>query len=55
MALAPAPTVCRHRVERYADFPVASHIAVALDLAADPTRGVEALRSWRPKDVTRVW
>jgi len=28
---------------------------VALDLALDPGRGAEALRGWRPKDVTRVW
>lgn len=55
VAVAPAPTVCRHRAERYAEFPVASHIAVALDLATDPTRGAEALRSWRPTEVARVW
>ena len=55
VAVTPAPVVCRHRVERGIDFPVANHVAVALDLALDPSRGAEVLRGWRPKDVTRVW
>lgn len=55
VAVAPAPVVCRHRVERGVDFPVASHVVVALDLSLDPSRGAEALRGWRPKDVIRVW
>jgi hypothetical protein len=55
VAVTPAPVVCHRRVERGVDFPVASHVVVALDLALDPSRGAEALRAWRPKDVTRVW
>lgn len=55
VAVTPAPVVCHRRVERGVDFPVANHVVVALDLALDPGRGAEALRGWRPKDVTRVW
>lgn len=55
VAVPPAPVACRHRVHSDVGYPLASHVVVALDLSLDRARGVEALRSWRPKDVGRVW
>ncbi len=55
VAVPPAPVACRHRAHSDIGYPLASHVVVALDLSLDRARGAEALRSWRPRDVDRVW
>lgn len=57
--LAVAPTALVHLVgptDRAVDgHPVAHPLFVALDLAADPARGAEALADWSPEDWPRAW
>lgn len=36
-------------------WPVANHIVVALDIAQDRARGLEALEQWQPEGITRAW
>ncbi len=36
-------------------FPYVHAIVAALDLAADPSRGAEAIRDWNPEGIIRVW
>lgn len=56
VAIAPVRLVCLRR--RHLDgqpWPVANHIVVALDIAADKARGSEALDQWRPEGIVRAW
>jgi hypothetical protein len=58
--VAPTKAVCSRRVdladEAGEEFPLAHPLFVALDLAADPTRGKEVLDGWTPpREFTRVW
>jgi len=61
VAVAPVPFVCRSRVSRPpgsvspVEWPMASHVVVALDLAQDRARGREILEQWHPEAVKRVW
>jgi hypothetical protein len=56
VAVAPVRLVClrRRRLEGQ-PWPVANHIVVALDVAADRARGAEALDQWRPEGIVRAW
>jgi DNA-binding transcriptional ArsR family regulator len=55
LAVAPAPMVCTRRYANRGPWPLAHPVVVALDLAADPGRGSEALDAWDPEDAERVW
>ncbi len=59
VALPPARLVCLHRFDRSHTngerWPVANHIVVALDLAQDQARGLEAIEQWTPQGITRAW
>lgn len=59
VALAPVRLACLHRFDSsYTTgerWPVANHIVVALDIAQDQARGLEALEQWTPQGITRAW
>lgn len=59
IAVAPVRLVCLRRVDRSQiggeSWPVANHIVVALDIAADKARGLEALDQWQPGGIVRAW
>lgn len=59
VAVAPVRLVCRNRIDHYQasgeQWPIANHIVVALDIATDRARGLEALDQWNPEGITRAW
>jgi len=59
VAVAPVRLVCLRRVDHSETsgqrWPVANHIVVALDIAQDRARGVEALEQWHPEGIVRAW
>lgn len=59
VAVAPVRLACLRRRDRSDTsgevWPVANHIVVALDIAADKARGQEALDQWRPEGIARAW
>ena len=59
VAVAPVRLVCLHRVDHSATtgepWPVANHVVVALDIAQDQARGLEALEQWQPERIVRAW
>jgi hypothetical protein len=59
VAVAPVRLVCLRRVDHSETsgekWPVANHIVVALDIAEDRARGLEALEQWNPDGITRAW
>ena len=59
VALAPARLACLRRLDHSQTtgerWPVANHIVVALDIAQDRARGLEALEQWKPQGITRAW
>lgn len=59
VAVAPVRLACLHRVDRFRatgeQWPVANHIIVALDIAQDQARGLEALKQWNPEGIARAW
>jgi hypothetical protein len=58
VAVAPLPVVTAPRFDHGSDWYLAHPLAVALDLARDPSRGREALDTWEPQGVPgfrRVW
>lgn len=56
VAVAPVRFAClrRRRLDGQ-PWPVANHIVVALDIAADKARGSEVLAQWRPEGIVRAW
>ena len=36
-------------------WPVANHIVVALDIAQERARGLEAIEPWKPDRIVRAW
>ena len=59
VALAPVRLACHRRVDHSESsgerWPVANHIVVALDIAQDRARGLEALEQWQPGGIVRAW
>ena len=59
VALAPVRLACLRRVDHSQTtgerWPVANHIVVALDIAQDRARGLEALEQWKPEGIARAW
>lgn len=56
VSLPSVPYVCKSREMKKGEWPLASHIVVALDLAQDRSRGREILERWSPPDgIQRVW
>ena len=59
VAVAPVRQVCLRRFDHSQTskerWPVANHIAVALDIAQDKSRGLEALQQWEPERIVRAW
>lgn len=59
VALAPVRFACLQRVDHSQTsgerWPVANHIVVALDIAQDRARGLEALKQWSPEGIVRAW
>ncbi len=59
VAVAPVRLVCLRRVDHSETtgerWPVANHIVVALDIAQDRARGLEALEQWQPEGIVRAW
>ena len=59
VALAPVRLACLRRVDHShatgERWPVANHIVVALDIAQDRARGLEALEQWQPEGIVRAW
>lgn len=59
VAVAPVRLVCLRRLDHSRTskerWPVANHIIVALDLAQDHARGLEALQQWNPEGIVRAW
>ena len=59
VSVAPVRLVCLRRQDRSQlsgeVWPVANHIVVALDIAADKARGLEILEQWQPEDIARAW
>lgn len=59
VAVAPVRLACLHRVDHSHTTdehrPVANHIVVALDIAQDRARGLEALAQWQPEWIVRAW
>ena len=59
VAVAPVRLVCLRRFDHSRSsnerWPVANHIVVALDIAQDQARGLEALQQWRPEGIVRAW
>ena len=58
-AVAPVRLACLRRADHSQttgeQWPVANHIVVALDIAQDQARGLEALAQWQPKGIVRAW
>ena len=59
VAMAPVRLACLRRVDHSQTsrerWPVANHIVVALDIAQDRARGLEALEQWKPEGIVRAW
>ena len=59
VALAPVRLACLRRVDHSQTtgerWPVANHIVVALDIAQDRARGLEAIERWNPEGIARAW
>ncbi len=59
VAVAPVRLACLRRVDHSRltgeRWPVANHIVVALDIAQDQARGLEALDQWKPEGIVRAW
>ncbi|KAA0235723.1 MAG: hypothetical protein JJLCMIEE_02049 [Acidimicrobiales bacterium] len=59
VAVAPVRLVCLRRLDHSKTagerWPLANHIVVALDIAQDRTRGLEALEQWQPQGIVRAW
>ena len=59
VAMAPVRLACLRRVDHSQTsgerWPVANHIVVALDIAQDRARGLEALQQWKPEGIVRAW
>ena len=59
VAVAPVRLACLRRVDHSRttgeQWPVANHIVVALDIAQDQARGLEALDQWKPEGIVRGW
>ena len=59
VAVAPVRLVCLRRIDHSEisgeRWPVANHVVVALDIAEDRARGLEALEQWHPVGITRAW
>lgn len=59
VAVAPVRLACLRRVDRSRAtgerWPVANHVVVALDIAQDRARGLEALEQWQPEGIVRAW
>ena len=59
VAVAPVRLACLRRVDHSQTsgerWPVANHIVVALDIAQDRARGLEALQQWNPEGIVRAW
>ena len=59
VAVAPVRLACLRRADHSHTtgerWPVANHIVVALDIAQDRARGLEALDQWQPEGIVRAW
>ena len=59
VAVAPVRLACLHRVDHSQTsgerWPVANHIVVALDIAQERARGLEAIEQWKPDRIVRAW
>ena len=59
VAVTPVRLACLRRVDHSRltgeQWPVANHIVVALDIAQDQARGLEALDQWKPEGIVRAW
>ena len=59
VAIAPVRFACRHQFDHSdtsgIEWPVASHVVVALDLAQDKARGLEMIEQWEPEGIVRAW
>jgi predicted RecB family endonuclease len=59
VAVAPVRLACLRRLDHSKTtgerWPVANHIIVALDVAQDRARGLEALEQWQPDGIVRAW
>ena len=59
VAVAPVRLACLRRVDHShttgEQWPVGNHIVVALDIAQDRARGLEALEQWKPEGIVRAW
>ena len=59
VAMAPVRLTCLRRVDHSRltgeQWPVANHIVVALDIAQDQARGLEALDQWKPEGIVCAW
>ena len=59
VAVAPVRLACLRRVDHShttgEQWPVANHIVVALDIAQDRARGLEALEQWQTEGIVRAW
>ena len=59
VAVAPVRLACLRRLDHSRTskerWPVANHIVVALDIAQDKARGLEALQQWEPERIVRAW
>lgn len=59
VTVAPVRLACLRRHDHSATtgerWPVANHIIVALDIAQDRARGLEALEQWQPEGIVRAW
>ena len=59
VSVAPVRLACTRRVDHSHTtgerWPVANHIVVALDMAQDKARGLEALDQWQPGSIDRAW
>ncbi len=59
IAVSPVRLACLRRVDHSKttgeQWPVANHIVVALDIAQDRARGLEALDQWQPEGIVRAW
>ena len=57
--MAPVRLACLRRVDHSKTtgerWPLAYHIIVALDIAQDRARGLEALELWQPEGIVRAW
>jgi len=59
VAVAPVRLACLRRIDHSETtgerWPVAKHIVVALDIAQDRARGLEAPQPWQPEGIVRAW